>query len=60
MRIVKISSMEELQSALRKARGGDILTVQPGFQFNGAIILPNKHGDEIAIVSATGVKGETR
>lgn len=61
MRIVNVSTVAELQSAINKSRDGDIICVPPGFTITGAIILSErKLSGEVAIVSALGAKGETR
>lgn len=60
MRIVNVTTLAELQAAINKAKGGDVICVPPNFTITGAITLKNHGGGQIAIVSAIGVKGEAR
>lgn len=55
MRVVKANTMDELQTAIRKAKSGDVICVPPNFTIMGALILSNHNGnDNITVVSALG------
>lgn len=55
MRIVKVSSMEELQVAVNKAKDGDVICVPSNMTFIGNLVLPaRRDGGQVAIVGTIG------
>ena len=47
----------DLQAALDKARGGDVIALEPGARFTGNFVLPRKSGDDWVIIRSAARQG---